>query len=340
MPYWNDISAIRKNFVIGDKSLNGFEHNVLFRNDHGRFTEIGHAAGCDSVYDSRGVVFADLDEDGDPDFTVTALRKPVVSFDNLVGNNNHFLQVRLQAQAPGNREAVGARVKILSGERQQIREVSLGSAFLSQQSPWMSFGLGQSTQVDYLEVEWPAQKDADGKTKRNIQTFRDVPGDGILTLREGDDHYVFRSIGPQRKDAPKKSASLASLTTLKGKPASLTDYRGQVVVANFWATWCEPCRKEIPDLKALHQAWKEKGVTVLGINVEQNAPERVSQKIWETGIDYPVLLAGEPFLRQFGQVQAIPTTVVFDKSGKERFRQAGPIEPKQIASLLEKLQSE
>lgn len=129
-------------------------------------------------------------------------------------------------------------------------------------------------------------------------------------------------------DAPQYSATIAkleaddaqrqradfTLTDLQGKTWHLKGLRGQVVLVNFWATWCPPCRKEMPDLQALSEQFKDQGLVVLAISDEEAA--KVAAFISEHGIGYPILLDPGSKVHQLFKVEGIPKSFVYDRSGK------------------------
>lgn len=104
------------------------------------------------------------------------------------------------------------------------------------------------------------------------------------------------------------------LTDLDGKQATLGDYRGKVVLVNFWATWCPPCRKEIPDLETLYNRFKGQGLVVLAISDEDL--DKVKPFIAERNVTYPVLLDPGRKVNELFQVVGIPKTFIYDRSGK------------------------
>ncbi len=93
--------------------------------------------------------------------------------------------------------------------------------------------------------------------------------------------------------------------------------RGKVVLINFWATWCPPCRKEIPYLKRLQTEFGDKGLVVLGISIDQGGGRVVKKFIKKSKINYPVMLANQSVLRQFGGVRGVPTSFLLDKTGRK-----------------------
>ena len=117
----------------------------------------------------------------------------------------------------------------------------------------------------------------------------------------------------QADDAKRQSADF-TLEDLQGNPWHLQDLRGKVVLVNFWATWCPPCRKEMPDLDALYNKYKDQGFVVLAISDEEAA--KVSPFISEHKISYPVLLDPGRKVNDAFIVEGIPKSFVYDRSGK------------------------
>ena len=111
-----------------------------------------------------------------------------------------------------------------------------------------------------------------------------------------------------------------SLTDLEGNKVSLSDYRGKVVVLDFWATWCPPCRKGIPDFVEMQQEYGEDKFVVLGINLDrgQDVGPMVEEFAKNYNINYPVLYHNQQIVMAYGGIQSIPTTFVVDQNGKVR----------------------
>jgi thiol-disulfide isomerase/thioredoxin len=103
------------------------------------------------------------------------------------------------------------------------------------------------------------------------------------------------------------------LTALDGKPLTLTALQGKVVLLNFWATWCGPCRAEIPDLVALQERYKGR-LQIIGLNVDDEEAD-IKQYVEETGINYPVAMTSNDVRIQFGGIPALPTSFVLDTEG-------------------------
>jgi peroxiredoxin len=105
-----------------------------------------------------------------------------------------------------------------------------------------------------------------------------------------------------------------SLTNIDGQKASLTDFKGKAVILNFFASWCPPCREEIPDFIALQKTYGDKGFTFVGVSlVNVSESKDFAAKM---GINYPVLIDDGKVSNLYGPVRSIPTTYVIGKDGK------------------------
>ena len=105
-----------------------------------------------------------------------------------------------------------------------------------------------------------------------------------------------------------------TLTDLNGKPWTLKELKGKVVMLNFWATWCPPCRKEMPDLENLYKQFEPQGLVILGISDDD--PQKVRQFVQKEGTSYPVLLDAGSKVNGLLHIQGIPKTFVYDREGK------------------------
>lgn len=125
---------------------------------------------------------------------------------------------------------------------------------------------------------------------------------------------------PNYVPAAQKLSALAPDFTLKsseGKTIKLSDFKGKVVIIDFWATWCPPCRKGIPDLIDLKKKYGSKGFEVIGISVDSdNTKNDVVPFIKTNGINYPVAYVESSVIESYGGIQSIPTSFVIDKKGK------------------------
>ena len=105
-----------------------------------------------------------------------------------------------------------------------------------------------------------------------------------------------------------------TLSDLSGKPWHLSDLKGKVVLVNFWATWCPPCRKEMPDLEVLQGQFKDKGLVILGISDEKEPV--VSAFIAKNNYTFPILLDPDRKVNTAYQVQGIPKSLIYDRNGR------------------------
>jgi len=105
------------------------------------------------------------------------------------------------------------------------------------------------------------------------------------------------------------------LDTLDGKPLSLADSRGKVVLLNFWATWCGPCRAEIPDLIVLQGKYRDQ-LQIIGLTVDDDDDSMIKDVIAETRINYPVAMSPPEVRKQYGGIAALPTSFVLDTQGR------------------------
>jgi peroxiredoxin len=129
-----------------------------------------------------------------------------------------------------------------------------------------------------------------------------------------DDPQFAAAMAKLEADDVKRQKTDFTLADLRGKAWHLQELRGKVVLVNFWATWCPPCRKEMPDLEALYDKFKDQGFVVLAISDEEAA--KVTPFIAERKIGYPVLLDPGRKVNQEFIVEGIPKSFVYDRNGK------------------------
>jgi thiol-disulfide isomerase/thioredoxin len=113
---------------------------------------------------------------------------------------------------------------------------------------------------------------------------------------------------------------------LDGSKFDLAARRENVVLLNVWATWCGPCRFEIPELQALHDRYKSRKFEVVGVSVDESGPEAVRQFVTEMKMTYPIVLDAEGKLANVLQTSVLPTTVLLDRNGKIVWKRLGMIE--------------
>lgn len=131
----------------------------------------------------------------------------------------------------------------------------------------------------------------------------------------------------------------AALIKVDGSAASAETYRNKIIVLNFWATWCPPCREEMPELSALHSQYQHQNLTVLGIAIDE--PAAVAEYLQQSPVTYPVLLTeNESFelASQLGNNQAVlPYTIIIDENGNVIETFMGKINKEKLEKPLQKL---
>jgi peroxiredoxin len=126
-----------------------------------------------------------------------------------------------------------------------------------------------------------------------------------------------------------------SLKTLNGDTVQLSDLRGKIVALNFWATWCAPCRLEMPDLQARAEQFPDR-LAVLGVNFAET-PEEVAAFRDEVGVDFPLLLDPKADVQGLYRVLGYPTTFFIDEQGTIRFQHIGLMSGGQMDEYLQKM---
>ena len=127
-----------------------------------------------------------------------------------------------------------------------------------------------------------------------------------------------------------------SLTDLDGKQVKLSDYRGKWVIVNYWATWCPPCREEMPELESFHAAHEKDDAVVLGLNTEVIDKQRILDFLDENFISYPNFIVGPVAETPLGRIPGLPTTFVLTPEGELVARQVGGVTREMIENFIDK----
>lgn len=140
----------------------------------------------------------------------------------------------------------------------------------------------------------------------------------LLTLRTpalaGDAFHALDLIRPSR---PTTAADF-TVPGLTGRPLRLKDYKGQVVFLNFWATWCPPCKQEMPSMERLYRRYrryKDKGFTILAISIDRGSPEPVAAFVKSFGLTFPIGLDSELSVANLYALRGLPVTFLIDRKG-------------------------
>jgi peroxiredoxin len=161
-----------------------------------------------------------------------------------------------------------------------------------------------------------------------MQTMR-VRKSALITLVLAATFQQLQAVPPSEGcSTPARRANLDfTLRDVGGREVSLSEFRGNVVLINFWATWCAPCRVEIPDLVALHRKYQSRGLVILGVSVDDPVSV-LAPFVAAYHMTYPVLVGAghRDFLEAFGPLAAFPTSLLISRDGKVCARHVGVIE--------------
>ena len=310
--------------------MSGYERDLVSLNDRaGGFVDISGVSGADSIRDSRsGSAFADLDNDGDMDIikrpSTTRQPDPALQlYRNNLGQQAGSLTITLQGDPKRTGlDAWGAvvRVKTTQGTLTQVK--AAGSGFMSQWDPRLQFGLGGDAKAESVEVTWPHG----GK-----QVFGPQAAGAAVVLVEGD--AKARAVEVARGSLPdgldRQARDWRSLTLKKGDALPAWDLKdladeettlgavlpaGRGVLVTFWATWCDSCKAEMPELQ---QYFASKGVQVVGLNVEGEFSGDIEGFIADAGVTFPIyrmaLEDAEAAYADGGM--ALPLSILVDPKG-------------------------
>jgi peroxiredoxin len=125
------------------------------------------------------------------------------------------------------------------------------------------------------------------------------------------------------------------LPGLDGKSYRLSDYRGKWVLVNYWATWCPPCREELPELEVFHNNHKDEDAVVLGVAMERIEKPRLKAFVDEQFLSYPILMAEPKARTALGRVPGLPTSFLVNPEGELVARQVGPLTMKDIENFID-----
>ena len=146
-----------------------------------------------------------------------------------------------------------------------------------------------------------------------------------------------RSVEPAANAEP---APDFSVTTLDGQEVSLVSLKGKVILVNFWATWCPPCRAEIPEFIEAYTELKDRGLEILGFSVDDMPEAELKSFVTRAKINYPVALVGQDIVSAFKPGQYIPTSIFIDKMGQLRYKHVGQLSKKDLVRVFEELEKE
>jgi thiol-disulfide isomerase/thioredoxin len=131
-----------------------------------------------------------------------------------------------------------------------------------------------------------------------------------------------------------------SLQMLDGSTVPLGGLKGRVVLVNFWATWCPPCRAEMPGIEKVYEARRADGFTVVGISLDQTGPQEVESFLRNHAITYPVAMGDRAAVAGFGGVSSLPTSFLIDRKGQVRYTVQGMFAEVTLRAAVDRLLAE
>lgn len=145
----------------------------------------------------------------------------------------------------------------------------------------------------------------------SIFTFSNVYSNADIVNKNQDKKSVIKTENDNTNLAPD-----FTLKDIQDKDVKLSDFKGKVIILNFWATWCPPCRMEIPDLKKLYNFYKDKGLVIIGIAIDEDGKDSVVPFVKENKINYPILIGNMGVYRLYGGIRGVPTTFIINRQRK------------------------
>jgi peroxiredoxin len=128
-----------------------------------------------------------------------------------------------------------------------------------------------------------------------------------------------------------------SLKTVDNKDVTLSELKGKVVLINFWATWCGPCVREIPDFLEVYDDYKEKGFEIIGVSLDRGGWKTVTPFVEKMKMTYPVVMGNGEVVKDYGNFNAIPTSFFVDKNGIVVDQHTGTMTKADLVAKLKKL---
>jgi len=136
------------------------------------------------------------------------------------------------------------------------------------------------------------------------------------------------------------AAPAVTFDLLDGNALPLRDLKGQVVLVNFWATWCPPCRAEMPGFQKVYDARRGDGFTVVGVSTDESSRQQVASFLRDHAISYPVAVASSEVVAAFGGVSSLPTSFLIDRQGRVRYTVRGIFAEVTLRAAIDRLLAE
>ncbi len=147
---------------------------------------------------------------------------------------------------------------------------------------------------------------------------------------------VLSSVALAQGSLVNSPAPALTFQDLAGHDVKLADLKGKVVVVDFWATWCGPCRTEIPGYIEMQKKYGDQGLVIIGVSLDQKGPKHVKKFVEENGMNYTVVMGDDKAIDAFGGFDVIPTTFLIGRDGKILHQKNGAMEHAEYEALVKK----
>lgn len=159
----------------------------------------------------------------------------------------------------------------------------------------------------------------------------------VLTPDSGSSQQAQASTEPADEPLKGKPAPAFTLVTLDGKKVSLSDYKGRPVLVNFWATWCAPCKLEMPWFEEFRSKYSGQGFEILGITEDDAGKDEIAKAVKKVNVNYPILLTDGKVAPAYGGVDYLPMSFYVDRNGVVQFETAGLASKDEVEANIKKL---
>ena len=276
---WNALNEL----IRSDSTWSGYERNIFYANNRdGTFSDVSGVVGLDLIEDGRSFALSDFDHDGRLELFLKNRNGPQLRVLKNVGKGiGPSVAFRLRG-TKSNRDAIGAAVTVEAKSGRQTRTLQAGSGFLSQHSKELFFGLGDAGGTIRASIRWPSGL---------VQQLNDLPLNHRIWVEEGKEtvrvepfpsprlpKYDQGAVRPEALPDAVETWLLApfsapdfSLPDLTGKNWKLKDLRGKPILLHFWISGSEDCQKDLRNLEHHYRPWKEQGLQLLSLNVDDSA---------------------------------------------------------------------
>jgi len=298
---WNAINEL----IRSDRTWHGYARNVMFANNgDGTFVEISGPAGLDISQDCRSFVLADLDHDGRLEIVLKSRNAPQIRIlRNAMRRIGDAVSIRLRGTR-GNRDAIGAAVRVECGSLRQTRFLQAGSGFLAQHAKELFFGVGTNQGKVKATVRWPSGQE---------QQFENLPRNHCIEIEEGSTTFSAKPFAPPPQGwdgvtsyaVPEQlplqtetwlieplQAPSFSLPDREGKLRTLESFRGKPVLMTCWSTESAASVQALENLQRQTATLATSGVALLGINVDRAESAETAREAART-LSFPQVFAND-----------------------------------------------